>query len=76
MKAKDTKQTSSFIIKDNRTGMQYEVPIYNNQFVFSKDVEQIKDKNGTVMRLYDPGYMNTMSCTSSICYIDGAKGIL
>lgn len=25
---------------------------------------------------YDPGYMNTAVCTSSITYIDGVKGIL
>lgn len=28
------------------------------------------------MRTYDPGYMNTITCTSKICYIDGDKGIL
>ena len=28
------------------------------------------------MRTYDPGYMNTITCTSKISYIDGDKGIL
>lgn len=28
------------------------------------------------IRLYDPGYMNTVNCTSKITYIDGPKGIL
>ena len=26
--------------------------------------------------MYDPGYMNTINCTSKISYIDGDKGIL
>ena len=26
--------------------------------------------------MYDPGYMNTICCTSKISYIDGDKGIL
>ena len=29
-----------------------------------------------MLRSYDPGYMNTITCTSTISYIDGDKGIL
>jgi citrate synthase len=42
----------------------------------AKDVQKIKDKEGKVLRIYDPGFMNTISATSKICYIDGDKGIL
>lgn len=28
------------------------------------------------MRIYDPGYKNTICCTSRISYIDGARGVL
>ena len=32
--------------------------------------------DGNPLRLYDPGYMNTVPCISRICYIDGGNGIL
>lgn len=36
----------------------------------------ITDSDGKILRSYDPGYTNTMNCTSSITFIDGAKGVL
>jgi len=39
-------------------------------------LSKLKSDNGTVLRYYDPGYMNTISCTSKISYIDGDQGIL
>lgn len=36
----------------------------------------MKDKDGIVLRVYDPGFMNTINATSKICYIDGDKGVL
>ena len=41
----------------------------------SGDIQKISYK-GRVLRSYDPGYMNTITCTSTISYIDGDKGIL
>jgi citrate synthase len=38
------------------------------------DIQQLRAKTGVVA--LDPGYGNTGSCTSSITYIDGEKGIL
>lgn len=35
---------------------------------------ELKKKTG--IRVYDPGYANTLACTSSITYIDGANGVL
>lgn len=46
-----------------------------NSFVNSNDLTKIANK-GKVLRSYDPGYMNTITCTSTISYIDGDKGIL
>lgn len=37
---------------------------------------QVKDNDNKFLRSYDPGYTNTMACTSSITFIDGAKGVL
>ena len=39
-------------------------------------MEVIKDATGKFIRSYDPGYMNTINCTSKISFIDGDKGIL
>lgn len=36
----------------------------------------MKDEKGTVLRVYDPGFLNTISATSKICYIDGDVGVL
>jgi citrate synthase len=46
-----------------------------NSFINSNDLTKIGNK-GKSLRSYDPGYMNTITCTSSISYIDGDKGIL
>jgi citrate synthase len=38
------------------------------------DISKLRGSSGYVT--LDPGYVNTGSCTSSICFIDGEKGIL
>ena len=40
----------------------------------SIDITNLRKDTGYIT--YDPGYVNTGSCTSSICYINGEKGIL
>ena len=63
-------------ITDNRTGQTYELPIEHNT-VKALDFRQIKtapDDFG--LMTYDPAYMNTAECKSTITYIDGDKGIL
>ena len=63
-------------ITDNRTGRQYEVPVQDDT-IRATDLRQIKvtpDEFG--LMTYDPAYMNTAACRSSITYIDGDKGIL
>ncbi len=63
-------------VTDNRTGLTYEIPIEQNT-VRALDFRQIKtapDDFG--LMTYDPAYMNTAECKSTITYIDGDKGIL
>lgn len=63
-------------ITDNRTGRQYEVPIENST-IKAMDLRKIKasDEDFGLMT-YDPAFMNTASCKSSITFIDGDRGIL
>jgi citrate synthase len=63
-------------IIDNRTQQTYTLPIENGA-IRAMDLRQIKtgpDDFG--LMTYDPAFMNTASCRSSITYIDGERGIL
>jgi len=63
-------------VVDNRTGKTYELPIKDGA-IRAMDLRQIKtgaDDFGLIT--YDPAFMNTANCRSSITYIDGDKGIL
>jgi len=70
----DAAAKMSLTVTDNRTGETYEVPI----------TESVEESHPGVaaaskfkkLRIYDPGYTNTASCKSSICFIDGDKGKL
>jgi citrate synthase len=63
-------------ITDNRTGKSYEVPIQNGA-IRAMDLRQIKVTDDDFGLLsYDPAFMNTASCRSSITFIDGERGIL
>jgi len=63
-------------ITDNRTGRQYEVPIEHGA-IRATDLRQIKAGDDDFgLMTYDPAFMNTASCKSTITYIDGDKGIL
>jgi citrate synthase len=63
-------------IKDSRTGKSYKVPITDDT-IRTADLRQIKVKDDDFgMMGYDPAFMNTASCRSSITFIDGDRGIL
>jgi citrate synthase len=63
-------------IVDNRTGRTYEVPIEDGT-IRATELRKIRvDEDDFGIMTYDPAYMNTASCRSSITYIDGDKGIL
>jgi citrate synthase len=69
--AKDT-----LTITDNRTGKTYEVAITDDT-IRATDLKQIRVNDGDFGLMgYDPGFLNTASCRSSITYIDGDNGIL
>ena len=64
---------------DNRTGKSVKIPVKESKdcfFIGAKDVGKLKDDIGEPLRVYDPGYMNTICNTSRISYIDGDKGVL
>jgi citrate synthase len=63
-------------VTDNRTGKSYEIPIKHGT-VNATDLRKIRvsDDDFGIMS-YDPAYMNTAGCKSTITYIDGDKGIL
>ncbi|HEY7954670.1 MAG TPA: citrate/2-methylcitrate synthase, partial [Polyangia bacterium] len=63
-------------VTDNRTGKTYELPITDGT-IRALDLRQIKTRPEDFGLLsYDPAYLNTASCRSSITFIDGDKGIL
>jgi len=67
---------NSLTITDNRTGKSYTVPIGEGT-IRAMDLRQIKTgPEDFGLMTYDPAFMNTASCRSSITYIDGDRGIL
>jgi citrate synthase len=63
-------------ITDSRNGKVYEVPIQDGT-IKAMDLRQIKTgPEDFGLMTYDPAFMNTASCKSTITYIDGDKGIL
>ena len=68
--------TESLTVRDNRTGVEYDVPILDGT-IKAADIGKIRVSDDTPgLAVYDPGFVNTASCRSSITYIDGDKGIL
>lgn len=63
-------------VTDNRTGKELEIKISAGPSVKATDFANIKDENGEGLKVFDPAYGNTAVVESSICYIDGDKGIL
>jgi citrate synthase len=67
---------NTLTITDNRTGQKYEVPIESGT-IRAMDLRKIKTgPEDFGLMTYDPAFMNTASCRSSITYIDGDRGIL
>jgi citrate synthase len=68
--------TDSLTVRDNRTGAEYELPITDGT-IRAADLGQIRaDDDSPGLAAYDPGFVNTASCRSSVTYIDGDAGIL
>jgi citrate synthase len=65
----------SLTVRDNRTGQEYDVPIEQGA-VKGSDLGRIKGSDGASLAVYDPGFVNTASCKSSVTFIDGDEGVL
>jgi len=66
------KEFASLILPD-RDPIQIPV-ITDNMGAKSIDIHSLRKETGYIT--YDPGFVNTGSCTSSICYVNGEQGIL
>jgi citrate synthase len=63
-------------VTDNRTGRTYEIPI-NDGTVRALDFRAIRvAEDDFGLMTYDPAFMNTAACRSSITYLDGTNGVL
>ncbi|MHB1129937.1 MAG: citrate synthase [Ilumatobacteraceae bacterium] len=58
-------------IIDDRTGKQVTVPIRDG--VFASSALRQLDPN---LRMYDPAFLSTAACASSITYVDGDTGVM
>jgi citrate synthase len=74
----------SLLVRDNRTGRSYDIPIVNNT-ISASDFKQMKaprrgepEEHETErgLRVFDRGFLNTAVISSTITYIDGTNGIL
>ncbi len=66
----------SLTIIDNRTGKEYEIPIWN-ETIRAMDLRQIKiNEDDFGMMSYDPAFKNTANTKSAVTLVDGEKGIL
>ncbi|MHB1504138.1 MAG: citrate synthase [Acidimicrobiales bacterium] len=61
----------SITITDNRSGNQIEIPISNGGVSASEWQKLLPG-----IWFYDPGFVSTASCESSVTYLDGENGIL
>jgi citrate synthase len=63
-------------VTDNRTGRTYEIPITDGT-VRALDFRAIRTSEEDFgLMTYDPAFMNTAACRSSITYLDGGEGVL
>ncbi len=67
---------NSLTITDNRTNKTYDLPIVDGT-ISTMGLRSIRtDEADFGLMGYDPAFMNTASCRSSITFIDGDQGIL
>ncbi|MEU4607701.1 citrate synthase [Kribbella sp. NPDC023972] len=66
----------SLTVRDNRTGKDFDLAITDGT-IRAADLKQISASDGDGgLATYDPGFVNTASCRSSVTFIDGDEGIL
>jgi citrate synthase len=68
--------TDTLKIIDNRTGKEYEIPIWEDT-IKAMDLRQIKvNPDDFGMMSYDPAFKNTANTRSNVTLVDGENGIL
>ena len=69
--------TDALEIRDSRTDKTVTIPIAEGA-IRASDLKKLKtdDEDDPGLLSYDPAFLNTASCRSSITFIDGDKGIL
>ncbi len=76
MATKENAGQETITVTDNRTGKTYEFPVTDGT-IKATDLRTIKvDDDDFGLMTYDPAFMNTASCKSTITFIDGDAGIL
>jgi citrate synthase len=69
-------EKDSVTLTDHRTEKNYDLPLFKGN-IRAMDLRQIKVNGDDFgMMSYDPAYMNTAACQSSITFLDGERGIL
>ncbi len=69
-------EKESVTLTDHRTDKSYDLPLFKGN-IRAMDLRQIKvEADDFGMMSYDPAYMNTAACQSSITYLDGERGVL
>jgi citrate synthase len=69
-------ESDTLSVTDNRTGRSYEIPITDGT-VRALDFRAIRTSEDDFgLMTYDPAFMNTAACRSSITYLDGTAGVL
>ena len=65
----------TYTLFNNETGQSFEIPVMEGSLGPNViDIRSLYKNSG--LFTYDPGFTSTASCSSSITYIDGHKGIL
>src|ERR687893_2759215 len=68
--------SDSLTITDNRTGKTYDVPVEDGT-IRATSLREIKvNESDFGVMSYDPAFMNTASCRSSVTFLDGEAGEL
>ncbi|MDQ3305354.1 MAG: citrate synthase [Actinomycetota bacterium] len=62
----------SITLTDNRTGESVTVPVEADNTIASSALRSLDPS----LRVYDPAFVSTASCSSRITYVDGQRGIL
>ncbi|MBC8370654.1 MAG: citrate (Si)-synthase [Planctomycetes bacterium] len=76
MSAENNNNSDTLSAIDSRTGKEYILPIADDTIPATKLREIKVNDDDFGMLSYDPALKNTVTCKSSICFIDGEKGIL